>query len=104
MGRLVQLEQPRPLVELLRSLNSGLNHPTAYSLGLPHGFISETFPLIDRIATCAGSGASVFRALPARSHDEHGADLLVTGEMSHHEALAAIEKGKAGLYEMKTIN
>jgi len=42
---------------------------------------------IQRIAVCAGSGASVFRGL---SH----VDLLVTGEMSHHEVLAATQNGQ----------
>ncbi|KAJ1673965.1 hypothetical protein EV182_004233 [Spiromyces aspiralis] len=42
-------------------------------------------PGIQRIAICAGSGSSVL--LPCE------ADLYLTGEMSHHEMLAATAKG-----------
>ena len=40
---------------------------------------------ISKVAVCAGSGASLLRGVKA--------DLLVTGEMSHHEVLDAISNG-----------
>jgi putative NIF3 family GTP cyclohydrolase 1 type 2 len=40
---------------------------------------------ISSVAVCAGSGGAVLRGVRA--------DLLVTGEMSHHELLAAVESG-----------
>eukprot|EP00397_Hematodinium_sp_SG-2012_P059176 GEMP01075546.1.p1 GENE.GEMP01075546.1~~GEMP01075546.1.p1 ORF type:complete len:291 (+),score=63.22 GEMP01075546.1:25-873(+) len=42
---------------------------------------------IRRVAVCAGSGASVFRGVK-------DVDLLVSGEMSHHEVLAATQNGQ----------
>jgi putative NIF3 family GTP cyclohydrolase 1 type 2 len=39
------------------------------------------------VGICAGSGGSMLSPL-------RGVDLLFTGEMSHHEALAAIERGQ----------
>lgn len=41
---------------------------------------------IKSIGICAGSGGSLLNGLDV--------DLLFTGELSHHEALAAIEQGK----------
>ena len=41
---------------------------------------------ITSIAVCAGSGGDVLRGCEAQ--------LWVTGEMSHHEALAATQRGK----------
>jgi putative NIF3 family GTP cyclohydrolase 1 type 2 len=41
--------------------------------------------LIQTVAVCAGSGASVLKDIPA--------DVYVTGEMGHHEVLAALEQG-----------
>jgi len=40
------------------------------------------------VALCAGSGSSVFKSL---SED---VDVLFTGELSHHEVLAAVAKGQ----------
>jgi len=42
---------------------------------------------IRTIAVCAGSGSSVFKALPKR------VDVIVTGELSHHEVLSYVESG-----------
>lgn len=44
-------------------------------------------PFIQSIAVCAGSGSSVFKEL------KENVDVLLTGELSHHEVLAAVEKG-----------
>jgi putative NIF3 family GTP cyclohydrolase 1 type 2 len=44
--------------------------------------------MVDTVALCAGSGASVFKALSNK------VDLLFTGELSHHEVLAAVAKGQ----------
>lgn len=41
---------------------------------------------IKRVALCAGSGGSVFKGLT-------DVDVFFTGEFSHHEALAAVERG-----------
>ncbi|RXK41365.1 YbgI/family dinuclear metal center protein [Tremella mesenterica] len=57
-------------------------------LGLSHLQVASPNPQknIESIAVCAGSGGSVLRGVSA--------DLLLTGEMSHHEVLAAIAKGQ----------
>lgn len=47
-------------------------------------FVS-TDTLISTIAVCAGSGASVLRGV--------NADIIITGEMSHHEILDAVHTG-----------
>ena len=41
---------------------------------------------VKKVALCAGSGGSVFKGLT-------GVDVFFTGEFSHHEALAAVERG-----------
>ena len=58
----------------------GLDH---FRLALGNDRTFETN--IKSIAVCAGSGASVLRGCKA--------DLLVTGEMSHHEVLDFVHKG-----------
>ena len=47
-----------------------------------------TLRRVRTVALCAGSGGSVFKSL---SMD---VDVLFTGELSHHEVLAAVEQGK----------
>lgn len=47
---------------------------------------------ISSVAICAGSGGGLFAGLG--KNGEEDVDLLFTGELSHHEALAAIEQGK----------
>ncbi len=47
--------------------------------------VRANFYSIKKIGLCAGSGGSMFKNL--------NVDLLFTGELSHHEALAAKERG-----------
>ena len=54
-------------------------------LAHPHG--AGDNPLITTVAACAGSGGSVLEGVRA--------DLLLTGEMSHHQVLAATGRGSA---------
>ena len=51
---------------------------------------------VSSIAVCAGSGGAVFSGLPSPHHHPPGL-LLVTGEMGHHEVLAATAGGAAVL-------
>ena len=54
-------------------------------LGLKHVRVARANEiLIKRVAICAGSGSSVLANVPA--------DLYLTGEMGHHDCLAAIEQ------------
>ncbi|KAF3920237.1 hypothetical protein AA313_de0207496 [Arthrobotrys entomopaga] len=84
-GRLVTLKEPidiRAMVERVRGF-LGMNH-LQVALAKRHS-VSEVERDIKTVGVCAGSGGSVFKNVKA--------DVLFTGEMSHHEALAAKENG-----------
>ncbi|KAI5296123.1 hypothetical protein KEM52_005533 [Ascosphaera acerosa] len=88
MGRLVRLAEP----QTLRSLKDRLLHNlgrSALSLAVPQGKHIDDVTEIRTVGLCPGSGAGVL----LRNGGQPVADLLVTGEMSHHDALAAIERG-----------
>jgi putative NIF3 family GTP cyclohydrolase 1 type 2 len=59
-------------------------HATLVRLAVPFT-VSENPRVIRTIAVCAGSGGSILSAVKA--------DLYLTGEMSHHEVLAAVDNG-----------
>ncbi|KAK7184602.1 NIF3-like protein [Paraphaeosphaeria sporulosa] len=85
MGRVVTFDTPQPLPALLDRIGRGLNNPKGFPIAIPQtAQMSEL--TIRSVGICAGSGASLLSHLDV--------DLLFTGEMSHHEALAAIEKGQ----------
>lgn len=85
MGRIVTFDTPQPLPALLDRIGRGLNNPKGFPIAIPQ--TAEMSELTIRsVGVCAGSGASLLSNLDV--------DLLFTGEMSHHEALAAIEKGQ----------
>ncbi|XP_072033126.1 LOW QUALITY PROTEIN: NIF3-like protein 1 [Amphiura filiformis] len=82
MGRLCTLKEP---INLKQSLEKKKKH-----LNLPHvqlavGKEKSLDSPVKTIAVCAGSGSTVLRGSLA--------DLYVTGEMSHHEVLAAVAQG-----------
>jgi len=85
MGRVVQFQQPQPLPTLLDRIGRGLNNPKGFPIAIPQNATISDIK-IQSVGICAGSGASLLSNLDV--------DLLFTGEMSHHEALAAIEKGQ----------
>jgi dinuclear metal center YbgI/SA1388 family protein len=85
MGRIVQFNEPQPLPALLDRIGKGLNHPKGFPIAIPQNATISDIQ-IKSVGICAGSGASLLSKLDV--------DLLFTGEMSHHEALAAIEKGQ----------
>lgn len=101
MGRLVTFATPQPLSKLVSHLawgagsssTSTTSSPMKIPLALPQ--TSSTTDITDisisTVATCPGSGSSILLnkdGVPA-------ADLLITGELSHHAALGAIERGSA---------
>ncbi|RNF08642.1 NGG1 interacting factor 3 [Trypanosoma conorhini] len=86
IGRLVALHQPKTMAGLVKDVKAGLGIPTA-RVSLPHGWCSAT--PVRSVAICAGSGSGVFRRLK-----EH-VDVLLSGEMGHHEVLAANAVGQA---------
>jgi putative NIF3 family GTP cyclohydrolase 1 type 2 len=79
MGRLITFSQPQPLTHLIERIARGV--------AIPQNRQVEDIK-ISTVGICAGSGGSVLRSCPS-------ADLLFTGELSHHEALAATELGKS---------
>ncbi len=87
MGRIIRFPAPVPLLEIIERIGRGLGNPKGFPIAVPQGWNIPDIK-IRSVALCAGSGGSLFSTL-----DEH-VDLLFTGELSHHEALAAIEKGQ----------
>jgi dinuclear metal center YbgI/SA1388 family protein len=79
-GRVVQFERAVPFRTVLQRLKRrlGVKHlQVARPAGAPAG--------VRTIAVAAGAGGSVLRG--------SGADVYLTGEMSHHDALAAVAAG-----------
>lgn len=85
MGRIVKFNEPQSLPTLLDRIGKGLNNPKGFPIAIPQNATISDLS-ISSVGICAGSGASLLANLDV--------DLLFTGEMSHHEALAAIEKGQ----------
>ena len=85
MGRLVTFSDPQPLTHLIERIARGVGTPKGFPVAIPQSRSVEDIS-IRSVAICAGSGASVLRDVDA--------DLYFTGELSHHEALAATEKGR----------
>lgn len=83
-GRVVRLDEPVDLATLVSRLKSGLN-VKHLRVAEPDGFES-----IQSIGLCPGAGASL---LP----DAGPVDAFVTGEMRHHDVLAARADGTAVL-------
>jgi dinuclear metal center YbgI/SA1388 family protein len=79
MGRIVVLKSPVPLGVLVQRVK---NHLKIDRLIVADGSGGRE---LKKIALCAGSGGSLFKGLDV--------DLFFTGELSHHEALAAKERG-----------
>ena len=86
-GRIVRFHTPQTLGDIIARITLQLELP-GVSVAAP-----QSVPTVERaqikissVGICAGSGGSMLNGLDV--------DLLFTGELSHHEALAAIEKGK----------
>ncbi|WWC87745.1 YbgI/family dinuclear metal center protein [Kwoniella dendrophila CBS 6074] len=79
MGRIVNLSKPLDIRQAVRMVKEHLDLEHV-QLATP-----EIEKPVSSIAVCAGSGASLFKGVEA--------DLYLTGEMSHHEVLAAVHAG-----------
>ncbi|KAK3083989.1 hypothetical protein FSP39_006367 [Pinctada imbricata] len=79
MGRTGKLKSPVPLAEAVKLVKS--------HLGLSHIRLASSpgVDTISSVAVCAGSGSSVLKNIPV--------SLYVTGEMSHHDVLHAVQSG-----------
>lgn len=80
-GKMLTLTRPVPLSEIVQRVKAHLK--------LEHIRLAcaHRTALITTVAACAGSGGSVLEGVRA--------DLLLTGEMSHHQVLAATGGGSA---------
>ncbi|KAL8722676.1 MAG: hypothetical protein Q9225_000908 [Loekoesia sp. 1 TL-2023] len=85
MGRLITFNEPQPLTHLVERIAHGVGSPKGFPLAIPQGKQVEDIQ-IRTVGVGAGSGHSILKGVEA--------DLLFTGELSHHEALAATEKGQ----------
>jgi len=77
LGRIGELEGEREMSEVVALVKASLGLAAVRAVGRPEGMVA-------RVAVCGGSGGDLVE--PAR---DQGADLLVTGEVSHHSARAA---------------
>lgn len=88
-GRVVHFQRPQKFVDVVQRIMEGLGKLPALSIALPQSLPHEMGRLAHKISSigiCAGSGGSMLGGLDV--------DMLFTGELSHHEALAAIEQGR----------
>lgn len=84
MGRVHKLQQPLSLQQVVQNVKAGLGLANV-RVALPSGMSPDSS--VSTVAVCAGSGGSVFKAL------KQNVDLWLTGELSHHEVLAANGSG-----------
>jgi putative NIF3 family GTP cyclohydrolase 1 type 2 len=82
----VRFADPQPLSSIIARVARGVGNPVGFPIAIPQGSSVDSLT-ISSVGICAGSGASLLSPL-------QDVDLLFTGEMSHHEALAAIERGQ----------
>jgi len=82
MGRIGYLTEPKRLFEVVEMMKAHLKMETI-RLAIANGrFLKDE---ISSIAVCAGSGSKLLNNL--------NADLLITGEFSHHEILHEVNRG-----------
>ncbi|RKP20782.1 NGG1p interacting factor 3 [Rozella allomycis CSF55] len=91
MGRIAHLHTPQKIKDILQRLKLavGVKH-LRVSVSKNHQIEDE---IINGIAVCAGSGGSLFKKI--EDGDLEKIDLLITGEMSHHDILSWRFKGKS---------
>ena len=83
-GRLIEFSKPQPLTLLITRIAHAIGLPKGFAVAIPQNANLEEIT-ISTVATCPGSGSGVVRGT--------NADLVFTGELSHHEALGVIERG-----------
>lgn len=83
-GRLIEFHKPQPLTLLIARIAHAIGLPKGFAIAVPQGQGIEDIRIAS-VATCPGSGGGVVRGCSA--------DLVFTGELSHHEALAVTERG-----------
>ncbi|KAL5361347.1 GTP cyclohydrolase 1 type 2/Nif3 [Aspergillus floccosus] len=92
MGRLVTFDTPQSLTAVVDRIAAGVGYPAGIPIAIPQSYSSADDMTVRTVGVCPGSGSSVLLRPPPGGQIP---DLLFTGELSHHEALAAIERGSA---------
>lgn len=85
-GRLLTFSrtEPQPLTHLIERIAFGVGTPKGFPVAIPQHQQVEDI-MIRTVGVCPGSGAGVLK--------DCGADLIFTGELAHHDALAVTERG-----------
>ncbi|KAJ2518156.1 hypothetical protein H4217_003510 [Coemansia sp. RSA 1939] len=92
-GRLVTLATPLPLSAVVERVKQRLGlERIRVARASCHDGPSDTQTLVSRVAVCAGSGYSVVSAATTTTSSPK-VDVYLTGEMGHHDALAATAAG-----------
>ncbi|KAI9840895.1 MAG: hypothetical protein M1837_001222 [Sclerophora amabilis] len=87
MGRVVRFKEPQTVQELINRVGCGISFPGRNKhLNIATPSDGELCQKVGSVGICAGSGGSILSNLDV--------DLLFTGEMSHHETLAATQRGQ----------
>ena len=89
-GRLVTFANPQLLTSIIDRIANCVGNPAGIAVAIPQSTSADALK-IRTIGICPGSGSSV---LLSRDRNDL-ADLIFTGELSHHDALAVIEHGSA---------
>lgn len=87
-GRLITFDSPQALATLITRIANAIGQPKGFPVAVPQETALESIQ-IKTVGLCPGSGASVLSGLGS----QWPPDLVFTGEMSHHDALAVIERG-----------
>ena len=85
-GMEVRFAQPQPITTLLKAVGERIADGGRVLVAAPDGVALDASLAVRSAAVCAGSGFDVL----ARSE----AELIVTGEMTHHNALRCAQLGK----------
>jgi dinuclear metal center YbgI/SA1388 family protein len=92
LGRMGELDKPATMNEIVARIKAATGAGVA-------GFVGEDERLVRTAAVCAGTcGKLLFSVMAAKC------DLYVTGEMKHHEALAAQEAGLSCICLSHTVS
>ncbi|RAO68871.1 uncharacterized protein BHQ10_004883 [Talaromyces amestolkiae] len=87
-GRTLTFATPQSLATIIERIGAATGLPGSVSVAIPQGQSISSIT-IRTVGVCPGSGGGVLMK------GDQLPDLLFTGELSHHEALAAIERGSA---------
>lgn len=81
LGRIGDLARPRKITEIVENIKKTTGAKAV-------GMVGDEKKLVRRAAVCAGSCGKILNSVI-----DAGADLYLTGELKHHQALAAQEAG-----------